>query len=196
VSVAGNIDRKVLKFPSRDERWRVAKRPEKYRSLSWTWHRLSVESRAWLSALPHLLSLEAGGLRVALTHGTPESNKEPLFSDTPIERLREVTAAAGAEVVVCGHSHQAFHRELATGWIVNPGSVGRQDDGDPRARYALVDFTPGGPVVHHHRLDYDIEGVCAALRRSGLPDAVADMFRLGRSLKWVLESRDKPVGVT
>ncbi|MEZ5331183.1 MAG: metallophosphoesterase family protein [Thermoanaerobaculia bacterium] len=194
VHVAGNIDRKVLKFPSKDEKWRIKKRPEKYRALAWAWRHLSDEAKEWLDALPDLLRLEVAGRRIALTHGTPDSIKEPLFADTPVERLREVAEEAAAEVVLCGHSHDAFHRELATAWIVTPGSVGRQDDGDPRARYALVDFVPDGLVVRHHRLEYDVEAVCAALRRGRLPEAVAEMFRLGRSLKWVLENA--PVGAS
>ena len=64
---------------------------------------------------------------------------------------------------------------------------GRQDDGDPRATYAVLEIINGFSKVRHYRIDYDLERAVAAIRRHGLPQAFAEMVRQGRKLVWVLE---------
>ena len=52
ISVVGNYDLKVLKFPAKDTKWRTKKRPEKYLAFKWAYENLSEQSRAHLAALP------------------------------------------------------------------------------------------------------------------------------------------------
>ncbi len=62
---------------------------------------------------------------------------------------------------------------------MNPGSVGRPVDHDPRASYAVLytaDFS-----VTLHRVEYDVEATVKALREKGLPEEVAADIREGRS---------------
>jgi len=190
VSVIGNYDLKVLKFPAKDTKWRAKKRPEKYLAFKWAYESLSEESRMYLASLPRDVKLEAEGWRVMLTHGSPASVGEHLFVDTPEERLRELAGIAQADVIVVGHSHVAFSRQVDDVWFVNTGSVGRQDDGDPRAAYAIVDLGGEGMAVQHHRIEYDVEAAIAAIRRAGLPRAFEEMMRQGRKLDWILDQPD------
>jgi hypothetical protein len=122
---------------------------------------------------------------VLLAHGSPDSDEEYLRDSTPDERLVEIAHHAAAEVVIAGHTHRPLLRKAAGVWFVNPGSVGRSDDGDPRASYAVMTLGPRGVSVRHQRVPYDVDRVAHALRRLGLPEAFAQMILRGRPLEEV-----------
>ena len=191
VSIIGNYDLKVLKFPKKKANWKKSKRREKHLAFGWAYESLSKKSRKFLRALPEEQRIECEGRRILLVHGSPTSVEEHLEPDTPEERLRELAATAEADVVVCGHSHRAFARKIAGVWFINTGSVGRPDDGDPRACYATLHLTPKRVRVQHHRIDYDVERAVAAVRERDLPEAFAEMLRQGRCLDDVLP-QDSP----
>ena len=86
------------------------------------------------------------------------------------------------DLIACGHSHEAFVKQVKGTWFVNPGSVGRPEGGDWRASYALLDFTGGDLTVEHRRVEYDVDRVVRAIRAAGLPDSFADVLRQGRSI--------------
>jgi len=189
VSIAGNYDLKALKFRKKSGKWQKTKRREKWFAFKWAYDNLSNKSRKYLRSLPKEIRLEAEGWRVLLTHGSPESNKEHLGPDTPAERLRELAKTAEADVVLCGHSHQAFKRRVPGAgdgrggvWFINPGTVGRPDDGDPRASYAVLSITSRRIAAAHHRIAYDVERAAAAVRERGLPEDFARMLLAGRDL--------------
>lgn len=180
-SIIGNYDQKVLKVEKKLEKWSQTKAPEKVTSFLWSYRALSPESRRFLAALPEQLRLEVEGRQVVLVHGSPASIEEHLLPDTPIERMRELAALAGANIVVCGHSHQAFARWVEDTLFINTGSVGRQDDGDPRACYAVLTLDAHRTEVKHYRVGYDIARAVQKIRDSGLPEEFAQMVFLGRS---------------
>ena len=181
VSILGNYDRKVLRFPDKRRKWRRTKAPDKFAAFGWAFERLSAASRAFLASLGGEARLEVAGKTVLLTHGSPASEDEPLTAATPDARLAELAELARADVVVCGHSHRPFRREAAGVLFVGTGSVGRPEGGDPRACYAMLDAVADRLVVTHHRVAYDIERAAAAARAAGLPEAFGEMLRRGES---------------
>jgi predicted phosphodiesterase len=148
-------------------------------------------SRQYLASLPKEICMDAAGRTVLLTHGSPASNEEPLTPDTPIERLQELAKMASAELVIFGHSHVPFARQVEGTWFINTGSVGRPDDGDPRACYAILQLSPDEIEVHHFRLDYDIDRAVAAIRAKGLPEAFAEMIIRGVDLDTVTKTDEE-----
>ena len=188
VSVIGNYDQKVLAFPENDAAWRQSKGSEKYVAFGWAWRQLSADNRAYLAALPRERRINVDGLTVLLTHGSPASVHEHLYPDTPEERLVELVAIAAVDAIVCGHSHRPFVRSMAATTFINTGSVGRPDDGDPRATYAVLHVENGEFEVEHHRVAYDVDRAVAAIREHELPEAFAQMMIHGRKLGWVLEN--------
>ena len=115
-----------------------------------------------------------------MTHGAPGSIEEHIYHDTPATRLKALADAAKADLIVVGHSHEQFMRKANGACFVNPGSVGRPDDGNPQAAYAILSFDPFN--VELIRLDYDVEGAAGALRKRGLPESYAQMLLQGVSL--------------
>jgi putative phosphoesterase len=180
VSIAGNYDVKVLavgqgKVPK-------AKVPEKRLAFYWAWEHLSKTSRRYLESLSEEARFELEGQRILLTHGSPADREEYIGERTSEKRLSELADIAGADIVISGHKHRPAQRELDGYLFVNTGSVGRPDDGDPRAAYAILDIKPRRFSVTPHRVRYDVRKTVAEIRRQQLPELFAQMLIKGESL--------------
>jgi putative phosphoesterase len=190
VSIVGNYDLKVLEFEKKRKKWRKKKQIDKFLGFQWAAHSLSQSSFRYLGSLPQERELQLEGLRVLLTHGSPASNKEHLGPDTPLKRLRQLAGMVDAELIICGHSHRPFVRQVGGVHFVNTGSVGRPDDGDPRAGYAILEMALADVQrkmdVQHYRVAYDVARAVAAIRQQGLPEAFAQMLVQGRDLNGVM----------
>lgn len=194
ISIVGNYDLKVLNFPDKKTKWRKTKRSEKYTAFRWANKQLTARNRQYLSKLPQELRLNIAGRRILLTHGSPISNEEPLTANTPQEWLEQLGRIAQADIIICGHSHQPFTRQVGDVWFINTGSVGRQGDGDPRACYAILDITEKYLDVQHYRVEYDIERTASAIRQAGLPEIFAQMLLHGCDLDAALNDHELNAG--
>ena len=131
--------------------------------------RLTAEDLAFLRGLPAILRLEVDGRSLALVHAAPSN---PLFRYLPATEVGEWTrevAAAGADLVLVGHTHLPALFQAGQSTVLNPGSVGLQRDHDARAAYAVVE--DGVPSLR--RVAYDVERTVQALWEWGLPHDVA-----------------------
>jgi predicted phosphodiesterase len=133
---------------------------------------------------------EWAGKQILLTHASPASNEEALDSSTPEERLRELAKLAKANLIVFGHSHRPFVRQVDDVWFINTGSVGRPDDGDPRASYAMLKMSSGVIEVELFRVSYDVEKCVTAIQKKHLPEQFAQMFIKGISLDSLMDLED------
>ncbi len=130
-------------------------------AANWCAAQLSREHRDFLASFSPTVTVDVDGLgRVLFCHGSPRSDVEMMTSETPDERLREVTAGVEADVVVCGHTHMPFDRMVGRVRVINPGSVG-MPYGHPGAYWALL-----GPEVEFRRTDYDREAAAERIRQS------------------------------
>ena len=130
-------------------------------AADWCAAQLSREHRDFLASFSPTVTVDVDGLgRVLFCHGSPRSDVEMMTSETPDERLREVTAGVEADVVVCGHTHMPFDRMVGRVRVINPGSVG-MPYGHPGAYWALL-----GPEVEFRRTDYDREAAAERIRQS------------------------------
>jgi putative phosphoesterase len=178
--VVGNVD-DLLWNPG--ERARQEERSPRLRALlanlfddyaPATLEQLGRERVEWLRGLP--AQHRAGDL--LLMHAAPgDLWRAPMPKDDD-EELRSVYGDCGARVVVYGHIHRPYVRDLGDLVVANSGSVGSPFDGDPRASYVVIE--DGRPQVV--RVDYDVEREVALLLGSGYPDVerIAEMRRTGR----------------
>jgi putative phosphoesterase len=135
----------------------------------WSANQLGRGQLAWLAALPDTRPVEVDGLGpVCFCHGSPRSDEEILTRISPEERVAAAVAGVAERVVVCGHTHVQFDREVAGKRLVNAGSVGMPYEARPGAYWALL-----GPDVELRRTDYDLEAAAAAIRATGFPEAEA-----------------------
>jgi putative phosphoesterase len=200
-SILGNFDRNVLRFPKKKAVWREKRRPEVFLALYWAYENISEPSRDYLMSFQEDIHLRIGKTRILLTHGSPNSRKEGLYVDTPVKYLQQLLSKAKVDIVCCGHSLDPFYRVVKKGIFINPGGVGAQRDGDPRASYAVLDIDPrmmfedegeDFPLrCRHFRVEYDIERAASEIRKRSLPEAFAQVLIQGRELVSVLSEPEK-----
>jgi len=148
------------------------------RSLRWTQQAVTPANKDWLRSLPRELRFALAGRRVLCVHGSPRRINEYLYEDRPERSLQRLFAGLGAEVVLCGHTHLPYHRQVGNVHLINAGSAGRPRYGDPRVCYALVEVD-GGVRVEFPRVAYDVEAAATAIETAGLPPEFAAHLRSG-----------------
>jgi putative phosphoesterase len=148
-------------------------------SLEWTKARVTAENKAFLRTLLPEIRTEINGKRLLLVHGSPRKINEYLFEDRPISSFQRLAASSNADIIVFGHTHKPYTKQVGGVWFVNVGSVGKPKDGDWRACYAILDTTMEPPATFL-RVAYDVDAVTRAIRSSELPhEFAADLERGG-----------------
>ena len=108
---------------------------------------VTTENKAWLRSLPRQLSLEDGGLRFHLVHGSPRRMNEYLLRDRDPRTFERIAALEQADVLVFGHTHVPWYKQYGGVLFVNTGSAGRPKDGDARAAYAMVQVRANAEIA-------------------------------------------------
>jgi diadenosine tetraphosphatase ApaH/serine/threonine PP2A family protein phosphatase len=132
----------------------------------------------WMHSLPG----EVEDDELALLHAAPgDLWRSPMPDDRDADLLKAY-AELDARLVVYGHIHRPYVRDLGSMTVANSGSVGAPYDGDPRASFLLVDDDGVPEVV---RVQYDIEREAAGLLASGYPgaDRIAESRRRGEYVR-------------
>jgi predicted phosphodiesterase len=157
-------------------------------SYEWTRANVSAETKRWLGSLPFRIDIRplgghAAGPRLILVHGSPVLNTVYWTEDRSDDFCMKMAAQLGAkagDTVAFGHTHKPWRRAVAGICFVNTGSVGRPKDGDWRAAYVLVEMVGREDVdVELVRVEYDLGRAVAAIRKSGLPDDLAEHLETG-----------------
>jgi predicted phosphodiesterase len=141
--------------------------PEAYRPIiRWTAQQISSEQEQQMAAWPKTLRVDIPRLgEVLFCHATPRDENECFTRLTPEEKLLPIFAAAGAPVVICGHTHMQFDRMIGTTRVVNAGSVG-MPFGEPGAYWLLL-----GPDIQLRRTNYDLAKAADRIRATRYPQA-------------------------
>lgn len=141
--------------------------------IPWICASLGEDRIRWLQTLPYVQSQGD----VAVVHASPNDLwQAPLPGASDLD-LRNVYENLHAPIVVYGHIHRPFVRQLETTTVANAGSVSLSYDGDPRASYLLLDETK----TTIRRVEYDLEREANDLVQSGLPHAqwLSQILRAG-----------------
>ena len=149
-----------------------AERERGQRSLEWTKAQVTADHKAYLRTLTPEIRFEADGTRVLLVHGSPRKMNEYLFEDRPVSSFQRLAASSNADVIVFGHTHKPYVKEVGGVLFVNAGSVGKPKDGDWRACYVVLDLG-AKPSVAFRRIEYDVASAAAAIRATTLPHEFA-----------------------
>jgi len=140
---------------------------------------VTAKSKEYLSGLPVELTFLAEGKRVKLFHAAPHKNNIYWYEDRPEKFFQEMAGKADADILVYGHTHKPYKKELSGKTFVNAGSVGKPKDGDLRACLTLLEITPDTVIVDFIRVPYDVERTAAAIVSSGLPPYFAERLKKG-----------------
>ena len=105
-------------------------------TLRYTMDVLSSAESQYLQRLPVHTEVTIAKTRFYLVHATPT---DPLYGycAASSQRWVEELEWVDADVVLTGHTHIPVVRQIGTGKLVNPGSLGQPKTGDPDACYAV-----------------------------------------------------------
>jgi putative phosphoesterase len=135
--------------------------------VQWTIDRLEPDDCDFLVGTPARAELEIEGLgRTLFCHATPDSDLVLVTEETSEADLRRLLDGVEADVVVSGHTHMQFDRDVDGIRWVNAGSVGMAYEGEVAAFWALL-----GPDVSFRKTPFDVEAAIEAVLASGWPDA-------------------------
>jgi putative phosphoesterase len=160
VCVRGNADRAVLELASGQ------RAPERPRD-TWMPARHTPEALEFLATFPFSVVVDIDGLGpVRFCHGSPRKDTELVTPATPADRFADLAADVDERIIVSGHTHLQFDREVAGRRSVNPGSVGLPYHlGMPGTAYwAML-----GPGVQLRETRYDVHESIERCRVTGDP---------------------------
>lgn len=149
------------------------------RAVEWTRKEITPENMKYISSLRTKAEFTAGGMTVALVHGSPRDPlNEYIYPGTPQFILRSLIDESRGTALLLGHTHVPFHYSFDSKIMANPGSVGQPRDGDPRASYGILEVS-AHTSFQLHRTAYDIDAAASKITASGLPKLLADRLYAG-----------------
>ena len=146
-------------------------------SFEWTKEHASMKSKEYMKKLPSEISLTCGWRKVRLFHATPNKNNLYWYEERPEKFFKEMAEKTDADVLIYGHTHKPYRKDINGKVFINAGSVGKPKDGDPRACIAVVDVTSGPVFTDFVRVQYDVEKTAEAIIKSGLPPYFAEKLK-------------------
>ena len=172
--IHGNGERGVL---GRLEPSEMKKVPEPLlEAMQWVGKQLPPEQPDLLGSWPLTVQLQIPDIGAVLfCHATPRSDNEIFTRLTPEERLAPIFEATNADLVVCGHTHMQFDRQIGDVRVVNAGSVGM-----PFGRAGAYWLLLGNEIELRHT-SYDLEAAAERIRKSDYPQA--ESFASGHILQ-------------
>lgn len=127
----------------------------------WLKSQLSEEAIQHLLNLPLTLSVLDG--EVLLCHGDLQASSGHLlwswqrgpYLTRGFQDLREHLSGVTARVILSGHTHREGLTAIDDHLVINAGAVSHQVDGDPRARWTLLEKRNGRWLPDFRRVNYD-----------------------------------------
>ncbi|MEW5806368.1 MAG: metallophosphoesterase family protein [Acidobacteriota bacterium] len=150
-----------------------------HRTYLWTRDRVSHAARSLLIDLPFDINFKAGKQTYSLFHANPFDIYTSIWESRGDDFMRDMARYTGADVNVFAHTHVPFHKNIDGIHFINVGSVGNPKDGNPRASCVILD-ADANVRVRILRVEYDIEKVAEAIRKSPLPSEIADRLLIGK----------------
>ncbi|MGA9173884.1 MAG: metallophosphoesterase family protein [Thermoactinomyces sp.] len=165
--IRGNGDREVvMAFDGQPLRPDISEKGRE--KTHWVAEQLTRSQRDFLAQLPEQITLRVEGLGdVLFCHATPRSDEEIFTPITSQEQLATIFTGIEQQIVVCGHTHIQFKRQVGEVCILNAGSVGMPFADRPGAYWLLL-----SPEGYDFRwTTYDREAAAQEIRASGDPQA-------------------------
>ncbi|HSW62935.1 MAG TPA: metallophosphoesterase family protein [Dissulfurispiraceae bacterium] len=150
-----------------------------HHSFMWTKKRATEKSKGYMRNLPVRIDFVAEGRKVALFHATPHKNNLYWYEDRTATFFREMASKVDADVLIYGHTHVPYRKDIGGTVFINTGSVGRPKDGDPRTCVCMVDIQQDAVATEFLRVPYDVDAADVVIK-SGLPVAFAAQLKTGK----------------
>jgi len=170
VCIRGNHDNDVI-----NRQFNSTRLPDIFR---FTYDNLSDESLNWLESLPFTRDLTFGGVNIKMVHGSPVDIEEYLFENEP--NSEKFAFDCDADILLAGHTHLPWAKQIGSTLFVNSGSVGKPKIGKPLATWAFIEIHDERSSATIKYVDYDVEPIALATEAAGF-DRYAESLRMGKA---------------
>jgi predicted phosphodiesterase len=138
-------------------------------AMEWNGRQLSGGDEQRIDAWPLIERITVDGIGdVVFCHATTRNDTEVFTSATAAAKLAPIFDPLDAPMLVCGHTHMQFDRQVGRTRVINAGSVGMPFQ-KPGAYWLLI-----GPGIELRRTDYDLQQAADRVRATEYP--LADDF--------------------
>jgi putative phosphoesterase len=148
----------------------------KLAALEWTKQHVLRETKDYLKSLPWRLEYQFTDKYITVLHASLNYLDEWVSPELP-RSLEKLSKRVVADVIIVGHTHQAFTHEYHRRLVVNPGAVGRSLDGNTTASFAVLNLPE--MKVELFRVSYNLAVTLNAIRKSGMPLEIATLLQHG-----------------
>ena len=154
--IQGNTDKLIAEYGSEILEMMKEKYPVMANAIVDDMNYVTEETQNFLKELPPQLEMDIDGVKILFVHGSPRANNEDILPEMPLEVVEEIIEGTQEKLILCGHTHVPCGYQTNTGQtVVNVGSVGRPMTPEPKACYAIIDFSQGSFEVRHRFVEYD-----------------------------------------
>ena len=138
-SIQGNHDKFIAKG-KKIEDISIFSQDEVQKNASeiYTNYVLKDENREFLRNLPEEIRIKKGNFNILIVHGSPRKIDEYLYEDG--ENLLEIVVEVPENVIILGHTHIPYVKNIEGKYFVNAGSAGKPKHGNPKSTYVIVDL--------------------------------------------------------
>lgn len=177
VLLVGNTDRDIIEHGASDPELGA----KKLASIEWTRQELGDARIRRLNELQFSDTIAPDGDRLMVVHANPTDLDRHIFPDLPPDDLRDLVAPFDAGVLVFGHLHIPYHRQVGALHLFDVAACGLPRDGDRRAVWGSFEWSPGsGWHGAIHRVPYDHGTTVLRMLECGMPNhdrRIRDLLR-------------------
>ncbi|BCB95312.1 phosphoesterase [Dissulfurispira thermophila] len=149
-------------------------------SFEWTKGHATQKSKDYMKCLPFDIEFSVHDKKVKIFHATPLKNNLYWHNDRDEDFFLHMARKADADIMIYGHTHIPYRKNIGNKVFINAGSVGKPKDGDARTCACIADITPDNVKTEFLRIPYDVEKVASAIIESGIPSYFAERLRQGK----------------
>lgn len=159
------------------------------RAVVYTYSIISENNMKYIDGLPEQLSISLPQMDdIRIVHGSLFRINEGLFPDKHFTRLEKTLQNLKEQVLICGHTHYAWSKEMNNKLVVNPGSVGVPFNENKCAEYAVIIWNGAKWQVSHRQVEYDLKELQQLFFENELFEKCPTWSRL--TLQSIREGRD------
>lgn len=146
-------------------------------SFEWTKKHASRESKAYMASLLFDISFSSNGFMASIFHATPFKNNLYWHEERDDRFFLDMARRADADVMIYGHTHIPYRKDIGGKVFINAGSVGKPKDGDARVCLTVVEILSCSVKSSFIRVPYDVDKTAQAIVESGLPAYFAERLK-------------------
>ncbi|WP_333655851.1 metallophosphoesterase family protein [Dissulfurispira sp.] len=149
-------------------------------SFEWTKKHATQKSKDYMKDLPFEIAFSVHDKKVKIFHATPLKNNLYWHNDRDEDFFLHMARKAEADIMIYGHTHIPYRKNIGNKVFINAGSVGKPKDGDTRTCVCIVDITLNEVRTDFLRISYNVDKVASAIIERGLPSYFAEKLRAGK----------------